>query len=85
MRISWKWGTQVILAIDQLANAVFAGSADETISARSYRMTVSPTPKRRWVLARKLIDTLFFWQDDHTYNAYVAEVERQHMRGAYQR
>ena len=82
--MSTKWFTQVIIAIDQLANAVFAGNADETISARSYRMSVfSPTPKRRWVLARKFIDWLFFWEPDHTSNAYQAEIERRHMRGAY--
>ncbi|MGH1360973.1 MAG: hypothetical protein ACRBC3_19615 [Burkholderiaceae bacterium] len=83
--MSRKWITQVTIAVDQLANAVIAGSADETISARSYRMTTRPSPKKRWIIARKFIDWLFFWQEDHTYNAYVAEVERQHMRGAYQR
>lgn len=85
MEISTKWGTQMLLAVDQLVNAIFAGSADETISARSYRMATRPDPKRRWVVARRLIDWLFWFDPGHTQAAYLAEVERQHMRGEYRK
>ena len=30
---------QVLIALDQLANAILAGHADETLSARAYRLS----------------------------------------------
>jgi hypothetical protein len=67
-------GFQILLAIDQLANALLGGWADETISSRAYRLQHG---SRRWNLARLAIDALFFWQPDHCYEAYMSEVNRK--------
>lgn len=51
----------VLIAIDQLLNAVTGGDPDETISSR--------VGKRRDAAERffaAVIDKLFFWQKDHT-------------------
>ena len=50
---SFRWGIQVLLGIDQLANAILAGSSEETISARSYRKAQVPHPHRRWLPAER--------------------------------
>lgn len=55
---------QVLIALDQLANAVCGGWADETLSSRAYR----ESPR-----AEKFINTLFFWDKDHCYESYVSE------------
>ena len=70
----------VLIAFDQLLNAILAGSPDETLSSRAYRCGVlDETPKKRWVKAVKLIDMLFFLQVDHCRVAYGSELSRKHM------
>ena len=71
---------QLGIAIDQLLNTLLAGHADETLSARAWRMQ---DVKRRWSIARKTIDLLFFWQKDHCYKSYVSELQRNHMPSKY--
>jgi len=71
---------QILIAADQLANTVFAGFADETISARSWR---NQYKKRRWYWARIVIDGLFFWDKDHCKNSYLSEQERQQLPPEY--
>lgn len=71
---------QVLIAFDQLINALFGGWADETLSARSYR---SSEKSFRWYLMMRLIDCLFFWQDAHCYNAYESEKKRNHLPAEY--
>jgi len=73
---------QVAIAFDQLFNALFAGWADETISARAYRCS---DKKMRWTIAMEVIDAIFFWQQDHCLNAYLEEIERSHLPPAYAR
>lgn len=63
---------QLAIAIDQLANTVFSGWADETLSSRAWRSR----DKRRWNIAYRVIDAVFFWQKDHCRKAY--EYERAH-------
>lgn len=63
---------QVLIAIDQLANTLIGGYADETISARVYRHYL----KGEQVWAYKLINALFFLQQDHCKEAYQSELER---------
>lgn len=46
---------QTLIAIDQVFNALASGWADETLSARAYRMDGT---KRRWSVARRVIDGL---------------------------
>lgn len=68
---------QNALALDQLANTLLGGYADETLSSRAYRADQSGRPWGK--ITRPLIDTLFFWQTDHCHNAWVSEVQRRHL------
>ena len=36
---------QVLIVLDQLANAILAGHADETLSARAYRLSRTPVQR----------------------------------------
>lgn len=69
-------GFQILLAVDQLGNALLGGWADETLSSRAYRMQHSG---KFWKFTRKAIDTLFFFQKDHCHEAYLSELHRKHM------
>jgi lysozyme family protein len=72
---------QVLLALDQLANAVLFGYADESISARCYRL-------RRyffWYWSMVLVDRLFFWSKAHCERAFKAEARRHHLPKEYRR
>ena len=73
---------QVLIAIDQLLNTFIGGMADESISARAYRND-SKTGKRRWRIARRVIDTLFFWEVDHCFYAFMSEVDRRQYPPSY--
>ena len=56
----------IAIAADQLANAMIAGSPDETVSSRVYRGAVLAVhPNRAARMAYRTINTLFFWQEDH--------------------
>jgi hypothetical protein len=72
----------VLIALDQLLNVLLGGWADETLSSRAYRMDGL---KRRWTLARRAIDALFFWQPQHCWQAYHAERARRQMPPALRR
>ncbi len=54
----------VLIAIDQLGNALLGGAADETLSARAHR-------ERLWV--RHLIN-LIFLDPNHCASSYTAEL-----------
>lgn len=71
---------QFLIAVDQLFNVLFGGWADETLSARSYRL--SPE-SRFWRMTMKVIDGIFFWQDHHCRSAWISEVERKHYPSSY--
>ena len=71
---------QVSLGIDQLFNALAAGYADETLSARAWRMQYK---KKHWLLMRCVIDAIFFWQDAHCFNSYLSEKNRKHLPSEY--
>ena len=49
---------QVIIALDQLANALTWGWADETFSARCWRQR---NKNMFWGFMRRLVDMLLFW------------------------
>jgi hypothetical protein len=72
---------QVLIAVDQVLNTIFGGWADETLSARSYRNDVKQV--KRWMIARKVIDTIFFWQPNHCYQSYLSEAERSQLPAQY--
>ena len=50
---------QILISLDQLANLLLAGHADETLSARAYR--ISRDQNQRW--PRRVIDAIFFWDE----------------------
>ena len=64
----WK---KVLIAVDQLANALFAGWPDETMSSRAWRWEQDGV--RSW--PRRLIDRMFFWEQEHCYQSYISERE----------
>lgn len=66
---------QVLIALDQLLNALLWGFADETLSSRAYRADRDGRVFGKFF--RPVIDTIFFWQDRHCYDAYIAEVQRR--------
>ena len=63
----------ILISFDQFVNVLFLGQPDETISSRAWRCKDSSS---FWKFMRKLIDTIFFWQKDHCYYSFIAEVER---------
>lgn len=69
----------LLIAVDQLCNAITGGYPDETLSSRIWRHAVQPWPRRRWTIARKVVDKVFFWQDGHCRLAYEMERKRRHL------
>lgn len=68
---------QILIALDQLANTLAGGYADETISSRCYRNTkLKDSPKNRWVFFYTLINTLFC-NKNHCKESYQSEVLRR--------
>ena len=65
----------VAVAFDQLLNALFGGTCDETLSSRAHRLKIERGRK----LPSMLINALFFWQTDHCKEAYESELERLHL------
>jgi hypothetical protein len=61
----------IAIALDQLVNALIGGDPDEMISARAHEE--SKKGSKFWIKARKVIDKLFFWQINHSENAYEYE------------
>lgn len=70
---------QFLIAIDQVANTIFGGMADETLSARAWRLEVERG--RKW--PRVLIDTLFFFDPNHCENSWRSEKMRSHLPKGY--
>lgn len=70
---------QFLIAIDQVANTLAGGYADETLSARAHR--VAEEGGSAW--PQRLINTLFFWDRDHCLNAYRSEAERRQLPSRY--
>lgn len=75
-----KYWFSLMLAADQFINALLWGYVDETLSSRAYRCRGK---KRRWAVAEKIINTLF-WRDRqgdfrHCQIAYYAEIAREHL------
>ena len=84
---------QLLLAIDQFANIFFFsyedyksdgygfGYADETISARTYRLRKTSW---FWSTLRTLLDITFFWdKGKHTHNAYLHEFKKHNLPPHY--
>lgn len=73
------YGYHVIIAIDQLFNALTGGAADETLSSRTYRGAIlADKPKKRWRVLYRLINGLFF-DANHCKASYESEASgKQH-------
>lgn len=70
---------QMAIAADQLFNAATGGHADETLSSRIYRHSTFTVPaRRRWEIAMKVVNRIFFWQKNHCRAAYENEKRRKH-------
>ena len=73
---------QVLIAFDQLINTLIFipkdgfGYADESLSARSWRM-------RNQSNIYKLIDLIFFWQEQHCQSSYLSEIQRKQLPVEY--
>lgn len=79
-----KWFYHVIIAIDQLFNAITGGAADETLSSRAYRGTVlSEHPRKRWRVIHILINAVFF-DRNHCKDSYFSEVYRRQYTDDFQ-
>ena len=66
---------QLLISIDQVFNTLIgSGYADETLSAYAYR-------KGGWRYT--LINSIFFWQEDHCRASYLSEIERKHLPKEY--
>lgn len=81
---------QMSVAFDQFLNTCIPGGmADETLSARAYRMREKK--QKYWGWTANAIDLLFFWQKDengkrnHCQRSYQSEVERRHLPDYYSR
>lgn len=71
------WGYHVLIAIDQLFNALIGGAADETLSSRTYCGAVlAKYPRKRWRIWYRVINALFF-DANHCKTAYESEIKRR--------
>ena len=68
--------TQFLIAIDQLLNTLIGGYADETLSSHAYRMELQGKP---WGCLRRVIDRVFFWQQQHCFQSYLSEKYRKQL------
>lgn len=69
------WLNQVMIAVDQLINALIPGGwADETLSARCWRLRARPA----WDIARRVIDSaaLLGGDKNHCEASYRSEMLR---------
>ena len=73
-----NWGYHVLIAVDQLLNAITGGGADETLSSRTYRraMLTQSKPKKRWRMLYRVINWLFR-DPHHCETAYHSELNRK--------
>ena len=74
-----RYSYHVVIAIDQLFNALTGGAADETLSSRTYRgAMLAEKPKKRWRVLYRVINALFF-DVNHCKASYESEVSgKQH-------
>lgn len=63
---------QILIALDQLINAILGGYADETMSSRCWRLKQTQPFK----VLRPIIDVIFFLELNHCQASYESEVLR---------
>ena len=67
----------ILVAFDQFINVLFLGQPNETISSRAWRCK---DVSSFWKVMRKFIDLLFFFQQQHCFKAYLAELNRKQIQ-----
>jgi hypothetical protein len=65
---------QILIALDQLLNALFGGMADETISAHAYRSN--------WRIRMAIINFIFF-DKNHCMDSFISEQQRLQLPKRY--
>ena len=68
---------QILIAVDQLANAIIGGWADETLSSRVWRLREQHPSLYRW------IDRIMFFDKDHCETSYQREMRRKQLPDVY--
>ena len=63
-----SYGKAVLIALDQLVNALAGGWPDETLSSRCWRLSLAG---RDW--PRRVVDVLFWWDRDHCRESFESE------------
>ena len=76
MKLS-KYIRNVLIGFDQFINTIFLGCPDETISSRAW---CCKDANSFWRFMRKFIDLLFFFQQQHCFKAYLAELNRKQIQ-----
>lgn len=75
MPCAMPYGNAVLIALDQLGNALLRGWPDETFSSRAFRW--HKNGKRSW--PKRIIDGIFFWDREtgkrHCELSYESERE----------
>lgn len=72
----------VLIAIDQLGNAMLGGAPDETLSARAWRS--ESHGKMLGMAFRPLIDALFCMvESNHCEKAFIAELKKMQLPKEY--
>ena len=73
----------IAVAADQAVNAVFLGYPDETLSSRLHRLAIlTDKPRRTALVGRRIVNAIFFWQEDHCREAYRHEKQKAHFPGS---
>ena len=76
----WKYMKNVLIWLDQGVNVIlFLGYPDETLSARAYRHHLDGSMP----YLKKIIDTLFWFDEDHCKKSYENEVLNRQLPPEY--
>jgi len=72
--LPYRISTDLVSLFSRTVNALFFnGSSAQTLSARAY---LDGRDSRVWANIGKVVNALFFWQDDHIKSAWETEVAR---------
>lgn len=82
MENGYSYLVNLLLAVDQCFNALLAGSCDETLSSRTYRM--AQIKAGNWKRFETLVNALFYRDIDsqgrrHCELSYLVEMQHGHL------
>ena len=61
---------RIFAAMSEVVNAGIGGHNNETVSGRAWRLRTKP----KWKTAYKLLNGVFFWQNNHCYTSHLDDV-----------